>query len=112
MATDETGFPEAARLLENLPDGATRDLLLEAGNGAGCCYPIAAPPGVEMTWLSRASGESLWGATLAVLPAHAASKIWFAGEREDARTVQEAARAAGHEPADLRISGFWKAQET
>ncbi|MEM9319763.1 MAG: siderophore-interacting protein [Pseudomonadota bacterium] len=108
MATDETGFPAAARLLENLPEGATGELLLEAENGAACAYPITAPPGIEVTWLSRASGESLREATLALLPAHGGSKIWFAGERDDARTVRETAKNAGREAGDLRVSGFWK----
>ena len=112
MATDETGFPAAARLLENLPKGATGELLLEAENGAACDYPIEAPPGIEVTWLSRANSESLRDATLARLPAHDASKIWFAGEREDARSVRETAKAAGREAGDLRISGFWRAPDT
>ncbi|MEL6101845.1 MAG: siderophore-interacting protein [Pseudomonadota bacterium] len=111
MATDETGFPAAARLLENLPEGATGDLLLEAENGAACAYPIAAPPGIEVTWLPRASGQSLRDATLALLPSHTGSKIWFAGEREAARSVREAAKVAGREADDLRISGFWRATD-
>mgnify|MGYP001799489513 CR=1 FL=1 len=111
MATDETGLPAAARLLENLPGDVTGDLLLESENGAACAYPIAAPPGIKMTWLSRASGESLRDATLARLPSHVASKIWFAGEREDARSIRDAAKAAGREAADLRISGFWRAPD-
>lgn len=109
LATDETGFPAAARLLENLPEDATGDVLLESEFGAVCAYPIAAPPGIEVTWLSRASGERLRAATLARLGAHAGSKIWFAGEREDARSIRDAAKAAGREAADLRISGFWRA---
>ncbi|MEL6511108.1 MAG: siderophore-interacting protein [Pseudomonadota bacterium] len=111
MATDETGFPAAARLLENMPEDATGDLLLEAENGAACAYPIEAPQGIKVTWLSRAGGEKLRDATLALLPSHAASKIWFAGEREDAKVLREAAKAAGRDAADLRISGFWRAPD-
>lgn len=107
IATDETGFPAAARMLENMPKSATGDIYLEAENGADCEYPIYIPDGFNCTWLSRSKGEVLGEAALAQLPKHASSKIWFAGERGQARTLREAAKAAGREPADLRISGFW-----
>ena len=35
LATDETGFPAAARILENLPSGATGRIFLEAEEGGG-----------------------------------------------------------------------------
>ncbi|MEM6759835.1 MAG: siderophore-interacting protein, partial [Pseudomonadota bacterium] len=108
MATDETGFPAAARILDNLPDHTTGDLLLEADGGAACDYPIDIPPGITVSWLARAQGDNLRDQTLAALPAHAGSKVWYAGEREDARAVRDAAKAAGWEAADLRVSGFWR----
>lgn len=107
MATDETGFPAAARLLENLPVDAIGKVLLEAQNGAACDYPIPAPKGVEVQWLARADGDVLGEATLAALPHYNGAKIWFAGERSQATKVREAAKAAGWEPKDLRISAFW-----
>ncbi|MEM9966690.1 MAG: siderophore-interacting protein [Pseudomonadota bacterium] len=109
MASDETGFPAAARLLENLPETATGDLILETENGADCGYPIEAPSGVRVTWLSRRDGETLEKAALEALPRHQSSKIWFAGERSQARRVREVAKSAGREASDLRISGFWTA---
>ncbi|MEM9431115.1 MAG: siderophore-interacting protein [Pseudomonadota bacterium] len=107
MASDETGFPAAARLLENLPQDAVGEILLEAEQGAACAYPIDAPPRITLTWLSRAEGETLADATLARLDAHQGAKIWFAGEKAEARRVRDAAKAAGWAPGDLRISGFW-----
>ncbi|MEM9047486.1 MAG: siderophore-interacting protein [Pseudomonadota bacterium] len=110
MASDETGFPAAARLLENLADSATGTLLLEAEEGARCAYPIAAPPGIALRWLARSQGENLGQAALDALPDHTDAKIWFAGEQQQARRLRDTAKAAGLAPADLRISGFWKAQ--
>lgn len=107
MATDETGFPAAARILDALPSDATGEVFLEAEHGAKCAYPIQAPSAVRVTWLARAQGDCLTDQTLAVLPDHAQSKIWFAGERDAARRVREAAKAAGRDAGDLRISGFW-----
>ncbi|MEM6939320.1 MAG: siderophore-interacting protein [Pseudomonadota bacterium] len=107
MASDETGFPAAARLLENLPEGATGHVFLEAEHGADCAYPITPPAGVTCTWLSRANGDELGACTLAALPDHPDTTVWFAGERGQARKVREAALAQGWEKANLRVSGFW-----
>lgn len=109
MASDETGFPAAARILENLPDGATGQVILEAEEGASCDYPIAVPEGLSLIWLSRAKGERLDTATLAALSKHKGAKAWFAGERAQATRVRETAKAAGWEAGDLRVSGFWRA---
>lgn len=110
MASDETGFPAAARLLENLPKGASGQIVLEAENGADCDYPIKAPNGIEITWLSRAKGESLGQVALDALPDLDPSvSLWFAGERAQARLLRDAAKAAGWEAAQLRVSGFWAA---
>ncbi len=107
MATDETGFPAAARLLENLPKTATGELILETEHGTNCSYPFSVPHRIKVTWLSRAKGDVLADATLAALPSHNGSKIWFAGERAQAKTVRDAAKDAGWESGDLRVSGFW-----
>ena len=111
MASDETGFPAAARLLENLPEGATGEVILEAEHGSACDYPITAPPGVKVTWIARSAGDTLDKATLDALPAHRGAKVWFAGERQQAAAVREAAKSLGWAKEDLRISGFWKAAE-
>ncbi|MEM6462327.1 MAG: siderophore-interacting protein [Pseudomonadota bacterium] len=107
MASDETGFPAAARLLENLPEGVTGQLILEAGNGAECAYPFDVPGGIAVKWLSRSKGDVLGDEALAALPKHGSAKIWFAGERSQAKAVRDAAKAAGREAGDLRISAFW-----
>ncbi|MEM1344761.1 MAG: siderophore-interacting protein [Pseudomonadota bacterium] len=109
LASDETGFPAAARLLENLPEGASGTVLLEAEEGADCAYPIEAPAGFSVRWLARARGERLGEAALAALPGHLDGTVWFAGKKCEARQLREAAKAAGL-PADrTRISGFWTA---
>ncbi len=108
MATDETGFPAAARILDALPADATGEVFLESEHGVECAYPIETPKGVAVTWLARARGDCLADATLAALPRHRSSKIWFVGEREEARRVRESAKVDGHEADELRISGFWR----
>lgn len=109
MAADETGFPAAARLLENLPVGATGEVLLEAEHGADCAYPISAPEGVAIRWLSRTQGESLDAETEKRLSDHVGSALWFAGERGQAASLRKRASEAGWEKGMLRVSGFWAA---
>jgi len=111
IASDETGFPAVARFLENLPEGATGEVLLEAQEGAACDYPVAVPDGMSLRWLARARGERLRDAALEALPRHAGAQLWFAGERGDARALRDAAKAAGWAPKSLRISGFWNAPD-
>lgn len=107
IATDETGFPAAARIVEGLPEGARAEVILESGHGTACDYPFAGRAGVHIRWLDRSRGDSLRDAALAALSRHPDSVIWFAGERDAARDIRAAARAAGLGPKTLRISGFW-----
>lgn len=111
MASDETGFPAAARLLENLPDGARGQIYLEAEDGADCDYPIDPPEGIEAIWLCRSKGDVLGEATLAALERNTGAKIWFAGERHQANRVRDAAKASGWPVGDLRVSAFWTAKD-
>ncbi len=108
MACDETGFPAAARILENLPEDATGELYLEAENGAECDYPIEVPKGMVVTWLSRAKGDRLLDAVLERYKDFSDAPIWFAGEKDQARQLREITKAAGYDSQNLRISGFWR----
>ncbi|MEM6381610.1 MAG: siderophore-interacting protein [Pseudomonadota bacterium] len=109
LAADETGFPAAARILENLPPDATGELLLEAQHGAACVYPLPKHAGFQVRWLSRSKGDELGTATRQALPQWQGANIWFAGEREQANAVRDAAIQAGWSKDQLRISGFWRA---
>ncbi|MBT5823011.1 MAG: SIP domain-containing protein, partial [Rhodobacteraceae bacterium] len=56
----------------------------------------------------RERSEDFLASALQALPQHTESKIWLAGEREDARILRDAAKASGRVKEDLRISGFWR----
>ena len=108
MAADETGFPAAARILENLPEDANGELYLEAENGAECDYPIEVPKGMSVTWLSRAKGDRLLEAVLGRYKDFDNAPIWFAGEKDQARQLREITKDAGFDSQNQRISGFWR----
>lgn len=107
IAADETGFPPAARLIEGLPQGARATVLLQAEKGSECGYPVPKRDGVSIRWLARSEDQSLVDAVLTELPGLSNTTIWFAGEREDASRLRDAAKAAGRAPHLLRISAFW-----
>ena len=108
MASDETGFPAAARILENLANDAEGEIFLEAEHGEDCAYPFVVPKGIAVTWLSRAKGERLLDAAMNRYEAYPQDPIWFAGEKDQARQLRDATKAAGYDASNLRISGFWR----
>jgi len=66
LAGDETAAPAIARILEDSPAGTRGAAFIEVPE-AGDILPIAAPAGVEITWLPRADkahGEALIPAVL------------------------------------------------
>lgn len=107
MASDETGFPAAARLLENLPEEASGHIFLEAEHGAACKYPIEAPPGVSVHWLSRRAGDELAQATIEAMDGMKGAALWFAGEKGQAAKVRAQAKLQDWPTELLRVSGFW-----
>lgn len=112
IGSDETGFPPVARLIESLPQGARATVFLEAEHGANCAYPMPQRDGITLHWCARSQGQTASQAVLDVLDQHAGAVLWFAGEREDAKRVRDAAKAAGYDPKALRVSGFWTANPT
>lgn len=69
LAGDETAAPAIARILEDSPADSRGTAFIEVPE-AGDILPIAAPPGVQITWLprgDRSHGESLIPAVLAYL---------------------------------------------
>ncbi|MEM9643288.1 MAG: siderophore-interacting protein [Pseudomonadota bacterium] len=109
IASDETGFPPAARHIEGLPEGARADVYLEAEHGAACGYPMPDRYGITLHWLSRSKGETATTAALDVVARKPEALLWFAGERGDAKRLRDAAKEAGWNKDLLRISSFWVA---
>lgn len=107
IASDETGFPAVARLIEGLPEGAKAEVILETAGGAESPYPLPARAGVSVRWLSRQTGQTIADAALEALPRHSTSAIWFAGEKKAARCLRSAAKAMGFPASELYITAFW-----
>ncbi|TDC40548.1 siderophore-interacting protein [Micromonospora sp. 15K316] len=98
LAGDETATPAIAAILERLPLDAAGRALIEVPE-AGDALPLVTPPGVELTWLARGSGEC--GSLL--VPAVAAA----AGELIAAR-VEPATAPVTDDDVDVDTEILWE----
>ncbi|TKJ35158.1 siderophore-interacting protein [Blastococcus sp. CCUG 61487] len=77
IAGDETAVPAICMIVESLPAGQRARVLLEVPE-AGDVLDVAAPAGVEVTWLPRSSGDGVpaaRGARLAAAVIEAAAEL-------------------------------------
>ena len=63
VAGDETAVPAVCAIVESLPAGRSARVLMEVPE-AGDALPLAAPAGVEVTWLPRRPADAPRGALL------------------------------------------------
>lgn len=113
---DETGLPALARMLENLPAGATGLALVEIADAAER-QSLAVPEGVSLRWLHRdgaAPGSTnLLTDALATLdwPAGEGSLyLWAACEHNAFREIRAAARQYLRPETDAHlVVSYWRA---
>ena len=104
---DETAFPAVARILETLPANSEGQVTLIAANGADCGYPISAPAGVAVTWLSRAEAHDLADRARAAHQKHPDHFLWLASEKSDVTPVREALKANKPAPGTSYLAAYW-----
>lgn len=107
MYADETAFPAVARILDALPDNAQGQVTLLAEQGAGCSYPLTAPAGISVTWLSPADGKNLVELALVACKQFPDYFLWFACEKADVQKVRAAYKADGGAPSKSYIAAYW-----
>ena len=93
IAGDETAVPAICAIVESLPADATGHVLAEVPTEADA-LPLAAPPGVTVTWLAR--GSAVHGARLS-----AAVHAW--GEERAARRAEATRTPARHAAAPAAV---------
>ena len=104
---DETAFPAIARILASLPADSTGRVVLEAESGAACAYPIEAPPGITVSWITRGAEPTLTDFALADHAAMPDHFLWFAGEKSQVQPVQKTLKAAGVTSATSHVATYW-----
>ncbi|GLS85959.1 siderophore-interacting protein [Cypionkella aquatica] len=112
---DETALPAIARILENAaPDTLGQALILLPD--ARAVQAIAAPPGVQIRWLSRASGDTLDTAlattTLPRAGLAGGRLLWIAAERAFCQRLRaQFTPATGWAKSETMIAAYWTAAD-
>ncbi|WP_051935471.1 siderophore-interacting protein [Deinococcus sp. YIM 77859] len=114
IAGDHCALPAIARLLEELPQDATGDVLIEIP-GPADELPLAHPPGLRLHWLHRRApaGEStlLQEAVRALppLPLTPTTFAWVACESAGVKALRAHLREErGLPPQQMQLAGYWK----
>jgi NADPH-dependent ferric siderophore reductase len=107
LFADETAFPAAARILANLPADSQGQATLVAAQGEACGYPVSAPQGVQVSWLSRHEAADLAERALSARAAKPDHFFWFASEKSDVTPVRQAIKANAPAQGTSYIAAYW-----
>ncbi|MFC7217876.1 siderophore-interacting protein [Streptomyces polyrhachis] len=115
LAGDESALPAIAASLEHLPPGARAYAFLEV-TGPGEQLPLAAPEGVEVTWLHRGAervGSRLVDAVREFAFPAGRVHAFVHGEAAMVKELRHLLRLERGIPReDLSISGYWRLGHT
>ncbi|KAM9866592.1 Vibriobactin utilization protein ViuB [Leucobacter aridicollis] len=110
---DDTAIPAVARLLEELPDRATGEVLLSVP-GKEYRYELQAPAGVRVRWINADAVASPTRSPLLValeattLPRENLA-VWVAGEQAEVREIRRFLVQTWELPrAAISFTGYWK----
>ncbi|MDQ7904946.1 siderophore-interacting protein [Phytohabitans sp. ZYX-F-186] len=114
LVADESALPAAAAVLGSLPRHITGHAVIEVPH-ADDAQPLAAPDGVEVSWVSRDGSHATPGvaalATARALPAPAEPFYgWVAGEQALASGMRRTWVEAGVPKDDIMFCGYWRAR--
>lgn len=109
---DHCALPVIARMLEELPEGATGEALIEVP-GPADELPLNHPPGLRLRWLHRTApageGSLLLDAVRALPPLAPDAFAWAACESASVLALRAHLRGEhGLPPRQMRLMGYWK----
>lgn len=114
LVSDESGLPATAGVLASLPEGITGQAVIETPSIEDR-QQLAAPPGVEVTWVGRDRHDGIPGrAALAAaqdLPVPGERFYgWAVGEQAMASAMRRHWTRAGIPKEDIMFCGYWKSR--
>lgn len=113
LVADETGLPAVAAVIEQLPDGATADVLAEVGSAAEH-QDLPARAGVNVTWLHRDGAPAgtttlLPDAVRALPPFERPTYVWGGGESKAMTAARRHVRdERGLGRAQVSLVAYWR----
>jgi len=116
VAGDDSAIPAIARLLDELPEGTRAQVFIEVAED-GHRQELRELPGVEVTWLARASADV--GASDLLIDAvrncawwGGEPFAWLAGEQAAVRDLRRhLVEDRGMSKQDIEFSGYWRRGE-
>jgi NADPH-dependent ferric siderophore reductase len=115
LVADESALPALAGVLATLPDAVTGHALVEVPTAADR-QDLAAPPGVEVTWIVRDAHAPPGRTALEVVAARSLPPDpfhgWAAGESTLAVGVRRQWARAGVPKKRITFCGYWRADTT
>lgn len=110
LVADESGLPATAGILASLEKDTTGHALIEIPDDEDR-QDLTAPPGVEITWLTR-NGTTPGRAALAAAEALPVDDCygWVVGEQTLPTTLRRHWVRAGIPKQNIMFCGYWKAQ--
>ncbi|MCG7521789.1 siderophore-interacting protein [Ruegeria sp. Ofav3-42] len=111
LCGDETAFPAIARILDNLPENTSGQVLALSDAADQNPYPFATPPGIALRRLSRGKDE-LAEVALAEQAKQPDHFFWFASEKAQVLRVRTEYKARQGDPAEAYIQVYWTARDT
>lgn len=109
-AADETALPALARLLEELPDGATATAVIYT-DSPGDTVALPSRPGVDVHWVSAGVGVSELAQAVRALPVpdHDDWYVFAAGEASAVADLRRYFRKELQLPKQrVNVDGYWK----
>jgi NADPH-dependent ferric siderophore reductase len=109
LVGDESALPAIGRFVEELPEGSTAAVVMEARSAADA-LPLASRPGVDVRWVARdAEGEDGLARAIEVLAdVDEGTFAFVAGEVGKVRRARDVLLALGLPRERLVADGYWK----
>lgn len=111
LVADLSGLPAAARIVEELPDGAAATVIIEVATPEDLAYLPSRPDVTVISTVGTGNGHA--PSRLAQLvgefgrPA-GEGYCWFAGEAAESRAVRKHFRGLGWTVDQLDVTGYWR----
>ncbi|UGQ09419.1 siderophore-interacting protein [Yinghuangia sp. ASG 101] len=107
LVGDQAALPAIGAILESLPPGARGDAVIAVPTDADR-QRLAAPDGVNVTWLPGADGQAILNAVAETDVPRGGVYAWLAGETSTVSAVRRHLAERGVDRSSMTFMGYWR----
>jgi NADPH-dependent ferric siderophore reductase len=113
LAGDETALPAIARIAEEVPPGTRLQVIVEVLDAAEEQF-LSSSGTLSVRWLHRrdypedAKGVLAEEAKMAIANLASDTFVWFAGEKEETRTMRAFLKGRRHDRKNMYVAWYWE----